>query len=137
MKSLKAFKPQILQLLLLASSLNELLLSLKLICRNLDLEKVNNRARHFRELRFTFFGLTVKANGILDRMLLQAEFMRQGNKELAETRAGLEKLKKGLGNAFDLVQNGNLRDAARQILETAEEYEKEFKKVAPLAGQLL
>jgi hypothetical protein len=137
MRPLKAFKPQILQFSLLASSLNELLLSLKIICENLDLEKVNCKTRHFREFRLTFFGLMVKANGILDRMLWQAEFLKENNQESAEIFLNLKKLKKSLNNALSLVERNNLRDAAMQILEAAKEYHEEFKQISSLAQVLL
>ena len=57
---------------------------------------MNSRTRHFKDLQLTFFGLIVKANGIMDRMLWQAEFLQENNKELKETYEKLKKTKKRL-----------------------------------------
>ena len=137
MNSTKMLKPNILQAMVLGTSLFELLQSLKIVCENLNLEKMNYRSRHFKDLRLLFFGLMVKANGLSERLIYQADFLQQNNKKFAELYSELNNTKSQLSNAYKRIQNNNISETAKQLITIAKEYKKTYQKICLLSKYIL
>jgi hypothetical protein len=120
----KKFKQQAFQLALYDNSLNEFLLLLKVVCENLNLKKVNQRTRHFKDLRFMFFCLTVKAQGFLQRFRIHAEVLQPLSKDFSRILLDITLIQKELNNAYGFVEYNNLASAASIFMQISEDYKK-------------
>jgi len=125
----KKYDPQLLKVLLMANSLNEILQMLKLICKNLNLNKVNSRTRHFKDLQFTFFGLIVKANGLMDRLAWQVSGLEMSTKKFSNISPELKEINKTLKYAHTKIEKNNVSESATQLIIAAEKFEKTFNKI--------
>jgi len=123
--------------MVLGVSLFELLQSFEVVCENLNLNKMNYRSRHFKDLQLVFFGLVVKANGLSERLVWQADFLQQNNKKFSELYPGLNNTKKGLSKAFQKIQGNNVSETAVEIIRVAKEYEKTYQKICLLSKYIL
>ncbi len=135
MRLLKKDRQQLVDFLMKASSLDDLLGILASICENLDMETLNPRLRQFRHFRFMFFGLLVKARGILDNMLFRAESMNLPG--FAGINPELLGLKKVMDLAYRDVNNDRMLQAKERIISAREGYSGTYEGMRKLSGRLL
>jgi len=122
MKLSKQNKEYLLDFLMKSNSLNDLLSILKNICENLDLSYLNPRIKHFKYFQFTFFGLMVRAKGLLDIMIFRAESLKNNFNEFSETYSRLIKFRKTMELAYTLVNKKKMLEGKNKIIELNEEY---------------
>jgi hypothetical protein len=134
MKLKKHHKEQILDLLMKSNSLHDLLGILENICKNLDLNYLNPRIKHFRYFQFTFFGLMVKAKGLLEMMEYRAEFLGKNSIEFNEIHFELLKLKKEMESAYTSVKNKNMTEGKNKIIELHKKYLRTFEMIEGMKG---
>ena len=116
--------------LMFSQSLFDLLSILRGICETLNLNHLNPKAKHFAYFQFTFFGLMVKARGILERMIFKAEFLQKDSSQMKIIYYSLLELKKRLDLAYTQISEKKMNNGKKLIIETAEEYEKVFEKIS-------
>jgi hypothetical protein len=124
MKLSLVMKRQAVEVAWRVNGLYELLSALKLVCENLDLSKVNQRTRHFKDLRFTFLGLLVRASGILQRLILRAEALESVSSRFLSLSKELKSFQYILGDACKHAQNNNIARASVEVIEAAEQFNK-------------
>jgi hypothetical protein len=124
-----------LDFLMKSNSLHDMLGILASICENLELKYLNPRLRHFKYFQFTFFGLMVKAKGLLDIMVLKAEFLKESLYEFEETYAKLILLRKNLGPAYNLISKRKMLEGRDKIIELNEEYSPIFKTLVKVCDE--
>ena len=122
-------KDYILDFLMKSNSLHDLLGILSNICENLDLNYLNPRLNHFRYFQFTFFGLMVKAKGLLEMMVFRTEFLKNNLDEFNEIYSRLIKLKKNIELAYNLVNKNKMVEGKNKIIELNREYSKVFENI--------
>lgn len=110
-----------LDFLLGSASLGDLLGILAAVCERLDLERLDARVRGWREFRFVFFGLLVKANGLLDMMVYRVDALRAAA-PYGELSARLIPVRDALRDAYKLVRDGKLREGTARIVEAERSY---------------
>jgi len=119
-----------LDFLMKSCSLNDLLGILKNICENLDLDYLNPRIKHFRYFQFTFFGLMVKAKGLLDMMIFRSEFLENNVADFKEIHQNLQNLKKGMERAYKLINEKKMDKGKEEIIRVANEYSEVFEIIS-------
>jgi len=119
-------KDYVLDFLMKSNSLHDLLGILSNICENLDLSYLNPRIKHFRYFQFTFFGLMVKAKGLLEMMVFRTEFLKNNLDEFNEIYSRLIKLKKNMELAYNLVNKNKMLEGKNKIIELNREYSEVF-----------
>ncbi len=122
MKSSKKEKEYFVEFLMKSSSLHDLLEILANICKNLELKYLNPRIKHFRYFQFTFFGLMVKAKGLLEMMSFRAEFLKKTNKDFEDVHLKLIRLKKNMDKTYNTIHNDNMEKGRNDIIKIANEY---------------
>ena len=129
MRALKQNKEYLLDFLMKSNSLHDMLGILSNICENLDLSYLNPRIKHFRYFQFTFFGLMVKAKGLLEMMVFRAEFLKNNFSEFEEIYSNLMKLKKNIELAYNLVNKNKMLEGRNKIIELNKEYSEMFEDI--------
>jgi hypothetical protein len=137
MRVLKQNKEYLLDFLMKSNSLNDLLGILKSICENLDLNYLNPQTKHFRYFQFTFFGLMVKAKGLLEMMVFRAEFLKNNFHEFDETYSKLVKLKKNMELAYNLVNKKKMLEGKNKIIELNKEYLEIFDDIVKMCRKII
>jgi len=137
MSILKQYNSHVLDFLMKSNSLHDLLGILANICENLDLSYLNPRIKHFRYFQFTFFGLMVKARSLLDMMAFNSEFLRNNLSEFNEIYSRLNRLKKNMGLAYNLVNKNKMLEGKNKIIELNKEYSEVFGMIQKLIKSLL
>jgi hypothetical protein len=137
MKVTKQNKEYLLNFLMQSNSLHDLLGILADICENLNLDYLNPRIKHFRYFQFTFFGLMVKAKGLLDIMIFRAESLKNNFNEFNETYSKLMKLKKNIGLAYDLVHKNKMLEGKNKIIELNKEYPEIFENIVKMCQKMI
>ena len=126
-----------LDFLMKSCSLNDLLGILKNICENLDLDYLNPRIKHFRYFQFTFFGLMVKAKGLLEMMVFKTEFLKQTVLEFMQIHADLSKLQKKMQKAYTLIHTNKMIEGKNEIIECSKEYQNIFENINKTASRMI
>ena len=126
MRVIKHNKEYILKFLMDGNSLHDLLGILANVSENLDLDYLNPRLKHFRYFQFTFFGLMVKAKGLLEMMVYREEFLKNNDSEFDETYRRLLKLKKTMERAYNLINENKMVEGKNKIIELNKEYSGTF-----------
>jgi len=137
MKLSKQDKEHVLAFLMQSSSLHDLLEILSNICKNLDLNYLNPRIKHFRYFQFTFFGLIVKAKGLLDMMLFKSEFLEKNLTDFKEIYVKLQNLKKGMEKAYNLINKKKMDEGKKEIIKIDNEYFKIFQIINEIANRMI
>jgi len=132
MRKSKQNKDYVLNFLMKSNSLHDLLEILANICENLDLSYLNPRIKHFRYFQFTFFGLMVKAKGLLEIMVFRTEFLRNKLDEYKEIYSRLNKLKISMELAYNLVNKNKMLEGKNKIIELNKEYSEIFNTIQKL-----
>ena len=126
MRVIKHNKEYILKFLMDGNSLHDLLGILANVSENLDLDYLNPRLKHFRYFQFTFFGLMVKAKGLLEMMVYREEFLKNNDSKFDETYRRLLKLKKTMERAYNLINKNKMVEGKNKIIELNKEYSGTF-----------
>ena len=129
MRITKQTKEYLLDFLMKSNSLNDLLSILANICKNLDLDYLDSRTKHFRYFQFTFFGLMVKAKGLLEMTTYRTEFLRKNIAECNEVHYNLLKLKKEMESAYTSVKNKDMTEGKNKIIEIHKNYLRTFEMI--------
>ena len=137
MKLSKQNKEYLLNFLMQSNSLHDLLGILANICENLDLAYLNPRIKHFKYFQFTFFGLMVKAKGLLEIMIFRAEFLKNNFDEFGEIYFKLINLKKNVGYAYDLVHKNKMLEGKKKIIESNKEYSEIFDNILKMCQKMI
>ncbi len=117
---------------MLADSLNEFMSSLGIICEILNSTEFKPRTRHFKDVKFIFLALVVKANSITDKMLFQIENLDKNTHGFFQTNQELGEMRATLANAYEQIQNDNISKSTEQLLAAVKKYEKIFPKIRRL-----
>lgn len=112
-----------------ASSLKELLDILKSVCMRLNLQHLSTTTKQYRQFRFTFFGLIVKALGLLDRLMFKSELLEQKQKQFHNIIMLLRTVKKELDTAYKKIKNNNIEQGRKRIIEAANKYDAVFRSI--------
>ena len=126
MRFTKHDKKYLLNFLMQSNSLHDLLEILANICENLNLNYLNPRIKHFKYFQFTFFGLMVRAKGLLDMMTFRAEFLKNNLDEFNKIYLSLIKLKKKNDLAYNLVNKKKMFEGKNEIIKLNKEYSETF-----------
>jgi len=137
MRKANQSKDYVLDFLMKSNSLHDLLGILANICENLDLSYLNPRIKHFRYFQFTFFGLMVKAKGLLEMMVFRTEFLKNNLDEFNEIYSRSIKLKKNMGLAYNLVNKNKMLEGKNKIIELNKEYSELFGMIQKLVKTVL
>ena len=137
MRVIKHNKEYILKFLMDGNSLHDLLGILANVSENLDLDYLNPRLKHFRYFQFTFFGLMVKAKGLLEMMVYREEFLKNNDSEFDETYRRLLKLKKTMERAYNLINKNKMVEGKNKIIECSKEYQNIFENINKTASRML
>jgi len=129
MKALRQNKEYLLDFLMKSNSLHDLVGILANICENLDLSYLNPKIKHFRYFQFTFFGLMVKAKGLLEMMVFKAEFLKNNLSEFELIYSKLMKLKKNIELAYNFVNKNKMLEARNKLIELNKEYSEMFEDI--------
>jgi len=129
MKALRQNKEYLLDFLMKSNSLHDLVGILANICENLDLSYLNPKIKHFRYFQFTFFGLMVKAKGLLEMMVFKAEFLKNNFSEFELIYSKLMKLKKNIELAYNFVNKNKMLEARNKLIELNKEYSEMFEDI--------
>jgi len=116
-------------LLMQSSSLHDLLSILQSICESLSLSHLNPRIKHFRYFQFTFFGLMVKAKGLLEMMAFKSEFLKQTIPEFVSTHSSIIRLQKRMQKAYTLIHENKMIEGKAEIIECSKEYQNIFEEI--------
>jgi len=133
----KQSKEYLLNLLMYSGSLHDLLGILQSICETLTLTHLNPRIKHFRYFQFTFFGLMVKAKGLLEMMLFKTEFLQQTVSEFMQIHADLSKLQKRMQKAYALIHSNKMIEGKIEIIECSKEYQNIFENINKTASRMI
>jgi len=134
MKPSKQNRQYLLDFLIKSNSLYDLLGILASICENLDLAYLNPRIKHFRYFQLTFFGLMVKAKGLLEMMAFRAEFLKNSHGGFAEIYEGLIRLKTNMDSAYCLVNKNKMLEGKNRIIALNKEYAELFESINKRLG---
>lgn len=137
MSALKQNKEYLLDFLMKSNSLHDLLGILSNICENLDLNYVNPRIKHFKYFQFTFFGLMVKAKGLLEMIVFRTEFLKNTLDECNEIYLRLIKLKKNIELAYALVNTNKMLEGKNKIIELNREYSEVFENIHAIVKKMI
>ena len=137
MKPSNQNKQYLLDFLMKSNSLHDLLGILSNICENLDLDYLNPEIKHFRYFQFTFFGLMVKAKGILEIMDFRAEFLKNDFYEFNEIYPKLVKLKKNMELAYNLINKKKMVKGKNKIIELNKEYSETFDDILKMCQKMV
>ena len=137
MKPSKQNKQYLLDFLMKSNSLKDLFGILSNICENLDLSYLNPRIKHFRYFQFTFFGLMVKAKGLLEMMVFRAEFLKNTFSEFEPIYSELMKLKKNIELAYNSVNKNKMLEGRNKIIELNEGYSAVFEEMAKILVKMV
>lgn len=120
-----------------SNSLNDLLEILNNICGQLDLNYLNPRLRHFKYFQFTFFGLMLRARGLLEIMLFRLEPIENNFSEFKKIRVELLNLRKNVQIADNFIKEKKMREGRDKVIEVAEEYSKIFEDINKLLDKYI
>jgi len=120
-----------------SNSLNDLLEILNNICGQLDLNYLNPRLRHFKYFQFTFFGLMLRARGLLEIMLFRLEPIENNFSEFKKIRAELLNLRKNVQIADNFIKEKKMREGRNKIIEIAEKYSRIFEDINRLLDKYI
>ena len=120
-----------------SNSLHDLLGILSSICENLDLDYLDPRIKHFRYFQFTFFGLMVKAKGLLDMMVFRAEFLKNNFDEFNEVYLKLMRLKKNMNLGYNLINKNKMVEGKNKIIELRKEYSEIFDEIIRISNAVI
>jgi hypothetical protein len=137
MKPSKQNKEYLLNFLMQSNSLHDLLRILANICENLDLAYLNPRIKHFKYFQFTFFGLMVKAKGLLEIMMFRAEFLKNNFDEFGEIYLKLMTLKKRMGLAYDSINKKEMIKGKNEIIALNKEYSETFENILKTCQKMI
>ena len=137
MRATKHDKEYVLNFLMQSNSLHDLLEILANICENLNLDYLNPQIKHFRYFQFTFFGLMVKAKGLLEMMTFKAEFLKNNVKEFNEIYSRLIKLEKNMSLAYSLINKNKMLEGKNKIVELNREYSETFEDILKLCPRMI
>ncbi|MEM4336417.1 MAG: hypothetical protein QXG86_00225 [Candidatus Woesearchaeota archaeon] len=137
MKITKRDKEYILEFLMQGNSLYDSLEILANICENLNLTYLNPRIKHFRYFQFTFFGFIVKVNGIIDRMIFRADFLKNNIPEFGEVYSTLKKLKNNMEMTYKSISEKEMVKGKNQIIELYNDYSKIFAGIIKICKKLI
>jgi len=137
MRASKQNREYLLEFLMKSNSLHDLLGILGNICENLDLAYLNPRIKHFRYFQFTFFGLMVKAKGLLKMMVFRAEFLKNNLSEFNEIYSRLIKLKKNIELAYNLINKNKMLEGKNKIIELNNEYSELFEYIDRILKKMI
>jgi len=126
MKRQKYVDKYLLNFLMQSNSLHDLLEILANVCKNLNLDYLNPKIKHFKYFQFTFFGLMVKAKGLLEMMIFRVEFLKNNLNEFSETYSKLIKLKKNMELAYNLINKNKMNEGKNEIIKLNKEYSETF-----------
>jgi len=133
MKLSKQNKQYLLDFLMKSNSLNDLFGILSNICENLDLSYLNPRIKHFKYFQFTFFGLMVKAKGLLEIMVFKAEFLKNNFSEFEKIYPNLIRLKKDIEITYNLINKNKMLEGKNKIIELNREYSLIFEEITRIS----
>jgi len=128
-----------LELYLRAYSLKDLLGILKDICEHTDFINLNPNLKYFKQFRFTFFGLMIKANSLLEMMVYKCEFLKENidNESLVYLYLELVRLKTHMEKAYNLVFHKKLYEGKNVIIESAKSYDKLFQNIQKIFHKVI
>ena len=129
-------KEHLLALLMQAYSLSELFDILKSVCHILPHSPIDIRSKHFRNFRFTLFGLMVKATGLLERAEYNLDLLRNTMPECEESYQELKRIAKETSLAYDFIMENKIEEGKEKIIEAANEYAGIFGQIMKLRKEL-
>jgi len=130
-------KEYLLHLLMQSSSLHDLLAILQSICERLTLTRLNPKKQHFRDFQFTFFGLMVKAKGLLEMMVFRTEFIAQTVPEFKQIHSNLSRLMKKMQRAYSLIHSDKMIEGKEKIIECSKEYQAIFDSICNIGSEMI
>ena len=117
-----------LEFFMTSRSLNDLLNILQNICENIGLENLNPRLKHFRYFQFTFFGLMLRINSLLEQMIFRLDVLKD-NEDFREIYPKILSFKGRIIECDSLVRGKKMKRAAEDISLAAAEYSKIFSDI--------
>ena len=117
-----------LEFFMTSRSLNDLLNILQNICENIGLENLNPRLKHFRYFQFTFFGLMLRINSLLEQMIFRLDVLKD-NEDFREIYPKILSFKGRIIECDSLVRGKKMKRAAEDISLAATEYSKIFSDI--------
>lgn len=120
-----------------SNSLQDLLEILANICENLDLSYLNPRIKHFKYFQFTFFGLMVKAKGLLERMIFKAEFLKGSIPEFKIIFDKLVRLQRRIKKAYESIYSNKMIKGKVEIIACFREYQLIFENIQKIRAKLI
>lgn len=115
--------------LMTASSLDDILDILSNICKQLDINYLNSKNKQYKYFSFTFFGLISRTKTLLNLLLERIDAFKENSKEFSDIHTKLTKIEIALRNVEKLIKVNRIKEANQKIIETAEKYHKLFKKI--------
>lgn len=137
MKKGRQNKEYMANLLMQSNSLHDLLGILQSICETLTLTHLNPRIKHFRYFQFTFFGLMVKAKGLLEMIVFKAEFLKQSMPEFEMIYNKLITLQKKMQKAYSFIHSNKMIEGKTEIIECSKEYQNIFEEIQKTGLKLM
>ena len=122
-----------LKLFMEADSLHNLLNILGNICSNLDLNFLRTKTKSFEHFRFTFFGLLLKVQSLINSILFRLEPLEEKNSKISWIKNELLEINIYFNEANRMVKLKKMKEAQDKILFISNEYEKLFKKILDFA----
>lgn len=116
-----------------ADSLHNLLNILGNICSNLDLNFLRTKTKSFEHFRFTFFGLLLKVQSLINSILFRLEPLEEKNPKISWIKNELLNVNIYFNEANNLVKSKKMKEAQEKIIFVSNEYEKLFKKILNFA----
>jgi len=117
-----------LEFFMTSRSLNDLLNILQNICENIGLENLNPRLKHFRYFQFTFFGLMLRINSLLEQMIFRLDVLKD-SEDFREIYPKILSFKERIIECDSLVRGKKMKRAAEDISLAATEYSKIFSDI--------
>jgi hypothetical protein len=132
MNRIQTERERLLTVLMQAYSLSELLDIMKSICINISPSTVNTRSKHFAHFKLTFFGLTVKANGLIEKMEMNLDVLQKTVPECENIYSELKKIKEEIDFAHNFIKMNKINEGKENIIRVANEYSMLFEQIMKL-----
>jgi len=136
MSRIQTERERLLTVLMQAYSLSELLDIMKSVCRNMPHSSMNTKSRHFGHFKLTLFGLTVKADGLTERMELNLDLLRKTMPECEDSYHGLKRIREGISLAHGLIRGNKIDEGKERIIGVADEYSAVFEQAMRLKEKM-
>jgi hypothetical protein len=136
MNRIQTERERLLTVLMQAYSLSELLDIMKSVCRNMPHSSMNTKSRHFGHFKLTLFGLTVKADGLTERMELNLDLLRKTMPECEDSYRGLKRIREGISLAHGLIKRNKIDEGKEKIIGVADEYSAVFEQAMGLKEKM-